>query len=186
MKGLIIVLIAAGCFMGFTQQPATKNSYINQPEDTLHWRKDRKLSWDDFQGEPDLNSTGMAGTSSGLVTESKYTSDSTISIIVRAVFFKNVSWVKDGYKDSATLNHEQRHFDITEVYARLTTAAFKKYKYNKTTVNSDINRIFDSFINEKNKIQALYDKETTKPINNHRQKEWDKKIDKWLAEEQPY
>lgn len=149
--------------------------------DTLHWSKDRKLTWDDFQGVPDTTTIGRAATVSGFATKSRYTSDSTISVIISAVFYKERSWVKNEFRDSlATLKHEQGHFDITEVYARKATAAFKKYKYNRTTVNKDIDSIVNYFFDKMNEMQDLYDKQTTKPINYKKQKEWDKKIAYWL------
>ncbi|MBX9449849.1 MAG: hypothetical protein KL787_09070 [Taibaiella sp.] len=127
MKNTLIISFILFYYWGFAQQH--NNTLMQgQPQyaadDTLHWSKDRKLTWDDFQGIPDTTSTGMAGTSSGFVTKSKYTSDSTISIVVSAVFYKKESWVKAEFKDSATLNHEQGHFDIAEVYARKSECCF--------------------------------------------------------------
>ncbi len=48
----IIYLIAA-LLLGATTVTAQTNN-----TDTLHWRKDRKLTWDDFQGVPDTHSIG--------------------------------------------------------------------------------------------------------------------------------
>lgn len=99
------------------------------------------------------------------------------------LYFIKKSWLKDNWdRAEYALNHEQRHFDITEVYARKATAAFKEYKYNRKTVKDDINRIFNSFLEEQYKVQLLYDKETKHSLNISKQKEWDAKIDKWLQE----
>lgn len=172
--------------MGFAQQhkgSLTQEQAQHSESDTLHWSKNRKLTWDDFRGVPDTSTIYRAITFSGFLTQSKYTSDTTISVIISAVFYKQRSWVKDKFRDSlTTLNHEQGHFDITEVYARKSTAAFKKYKYNKTTVNKDIDSIFNLFANKQNEMHRLYDKQTTNPINYKKQKDWDKKIAMWLKE----
>lgn len=150
--------------------------------DTLHWSKYRKLTWKDFQGVQD-DSINAAITVVAFTTNSKYLSDSTISVVVNAVFYKSKSWVNKEHQTYYNLNHEQRHFDIAEVYARKANAELKKYKFNRSTVINDIQKIFDYYSKERDKIQELYDKETTFPkINNKKQKEWNTKIDKWLEE----
>ncbi|PSK93132.1 DUF922 domain-containing protein [Taibaiella chishuiensis] len=181
MKIVFSVLFVFCFFSAVTQQKKTgsvQSKYVSN--DTLHWNKCRKLTWDDFKCMPDSTSTGMAGTSSGFITKSTYSSDTTISVVIIAVFYKNKSWVKNEYMDSATLKHEQGHFDITEICARRANLALKNYKFNKATMKNDINKIFYDFVDEQNRIHDLYDKETTKPINNKKQREWDAKIAKWL------
>gem|GEM_PF-335345 len=185
MKNAHLISFIIFCGLGVAQQQKgalTQKQVQHTTNDTLHWNKDRKLTWDDFQGIPDTTSIGGAGTVSGFITKSKYTSDTTISVIISAVFYKQKSWQKTEYQTERALKHEQGHFDITEVYARKATAAFRKYKYNKETVNDDINRIFNSFVKKKDKTQALYDKETSHHRNLKKQKEWDAKIAKWLQE----
>ena len=156
MKKLFILFFIFCCLMVLAQKPSTN---VSQPqytsEDTLHWSKDRKLTWDDFKGLPDSNSTGMAGTSSGFFYYSYYNSDTTLEFKVNTIFFKKYSWVKTEYMDSETLNHEQRHFDISEIYAQKLRHAFKNYKLNKTTVIEDCNFIYDSLRVERDKMQKL-------------------------------
>lgn len=148
--------------------------------DTIYWNKDRKLTWDDFQGMPDTNSIGGAATYSGLVTASRYTSDTSISVIISAVFYRKRSWQKTRYQTARSLQHEQGHFDITEVFARKANIAFKAYRFNRTTVNADINRIFYSFAAQEDSVQYVYDRATDNHRNVAQQKIWDKKIAGWL------
>ena len=151
--------------------------------DTLYWSKERKLTWDDFHGVPDTTTIGMAGTSSGFWFRSFYTTDTTLEFVVSTIFFKKHSWVKTNWDKTAyALNHEQRHFDITEVYARKLRQAFKSYKLNKATVIKDCDKFYNSLRIERDKMQAVYDMETKHSLNISKQKEWDAKIDKWLQE----
>lgn len=93
MKNILIISFILFCCLGFTQQrdnTLMQEQAQHTDSDTLHWSKDRKLTWDDFQGAPDTNTKGMAGTSSGFVTKSKYLTDSTISVVVSAVFYKKI------------------------------------------------------------------------------------------------
>src|SRR6218665_2010601 len=141
MKVVLSILLIFCFFTATTQQkktvPAQSKDTTN---DTLYWIKDRKLTWDDFKGVPDTNSIGGAATYSGFVTKSRYTSDTSVSVVISAVFYKKESWKKTQYQTVLSLQHEQGHFDITEVFARKATIAFKAYKLNKTTVSTDINR----------------------------------------------
>lgn len=173
-SGLAFNQLQSGNFQEYTQDISS---------DTLYWNENRKLAWYDFQGVPDTNSMSRAVTFSGFVTKSEYTSDTTIRVVISAVFYKKRSWIKEKYRDSLnTLNHEQGHFNITEICARKANAAFRQYKYNRKTVRKDIDSIFNSFVEEQNEMHMLYDRQTTMPINYRKQKEWDKKIEIWLKD----
>lgn len=185
MKNILIISLILCCCLGFTQLQSNalmQKQTQHTNSDTLHWSKDRKLTWDDFQGEQG-DSINAAITVAAFTTNSKYLTDSTISVVVNAVFYKSESWVNKKHQTFYNLNHEQRHFDIAEVYARKANEKLKKYKFNRSTVISDIQKIFYYYSKERDKMQELYDKETTFPnVNSKKQKEWDAKIDKWLQE----
>ncbi len=68
---------------------------------------------------------------------------------------KDLSWIK--YKnDSITLNHEQGHFDICEIYARKLRQAILKAKS-----ISDAKALYDSISGEEELEQDKYDNENT-------------------------
>lgn len=173
MKHLYFILLILTPFSSFSQQSSI---------DTLHWREDYKLKWDDFKAAPDTNSIGGAGTVSGLTTFSQYTSDTTIEIIIKAVFYKNKSWVKEGWQTDYALNHEQGHFNITEVFARKATIELKLHTNISFLTSGFIKTLIEKSFEDMLKMSAQYDKETTYPIRPDKQKEWDKKIAKWLKE----
>ena len=166
---IVVVLLLCG-----------RKLYGQSVPDTIQWRSNYKLKWKDFQGMTDSNSIGDAGTSSGFGYKSSFYKDSVLIFNVYAVFFKNVSWVKSNYMDPSILNHEQGHFDITEVFARKLNIAFKKHKFNKAIMQKDAEKIYNEVKTNANMTQALYDKETMHSINDRKQKEWDIKIARWL------
>lgn len=177
------MIIATGGLIFNTQENSgTTRQQYNIVSDTLYWDKNRKLTWEDFQGLPDFSTIYGANTVSGFLTKSKYTSDTSISVTIAAVFYKNKSWQKCQYQTPQSLVHEQGHFDITEVYARKATAAFKKYKYNKETVNRDIDSIVNFYFTLMSRKDDLYDKETSYHRNSKKQEEWNAKISMWLEE----
>lgn len=173
-------MIFACCVVFGQYRKASSASSQYPTDDTLYWNKNRMLTWNDFQAMPDSTSIGGAATYSGFITKSRYTSDTSVSIIISAVFYKKESWQKTQYQTVRSLKHEQGHFDITEVYARKATIAFKAYKLNRNTVSADVNRVFNSFVSQKDSVQYLYDKETDNHRNLKQQKIWDKMIASWL------
>lgn len=175
--------------MAFTRQCNTTVAQQQQQpkytsDDTLHWSKDRQLTWDDFQGVEDTFFVGVAATSSDFFSRIYYTSDTTFGFVISTIFFKKYSWVKEEGRTFYALNHEQGHFNIAEIYARKLRRALKNYRLNKATVIEDVKNISDSIKKEKNRIQELYDRETKYSTNKGKQKEWDKKIAAWLAKQE--
>ena len=107
-------------------------------ENYIPWSRDRKLSWDDFRGQPDPNYAKKLERFGAKVTATidhriQWAVDDSTSktkvtanaVKVRCFFNKNLSWVKDwallqesSWKDEV-LNHEQGHFDLAEECTRL-------------------------------------------------------------------
>lgn len=175
------VYLIAFCFCCWNAQPKAGQlqESITQ-SDTLHWTRDRKLVWADFNGPPDTTSPGSAATVSGFETHSRYINDSNVEVVIIAVFYKRKSWRKINDMNADALNHEQGHFNITEVFARKASNFFKAHTFGKNTINKEINQIFDSFVVAENRIQELYDQETDHRRNIIKQRQWDKKIEAWL------
>lgn len=165
-------------FLGFARTVVAQNGNT----DTLHWRIDRTLAWDDFQGVPDTASKGGAGTSSGFFYRSRRVNDTSLAFFVDCIFFKKSSWVKANSRDIYGLNHEQKHFDISKIYAQKMKKILNTYKINPKTVSKDIGKFDETLQKEMNQLQDSYDKETNHSLNKMKQKEWDKKIARWLKE----
>lgn len=96
---------------------------------------------------------------------------------VKAIFYPNDSW-KGSYIDDALLAHEQRHFDIVELYARklrkqLSELIVKDEKDAQQKLDS-----LHAFIDkEMDVFQDKYDKETDYSMAHEEQINWIKKID---------
>ena len=72
--------------------------------------------------------------------------------------------------------HEQGHFNIAELFARKLRKAFAEYNFNAHTVGKDIDKLFILNKQERNEMDALYDKETNRSQNGQQQVLWNKKI----------
>lgn len=90
-----------------TNKPATEQ---------ITWSPDRRLSWDDFKAMPDSLNPHHAITAANLAVDVKCASNK-FSYTVKCVFLATESWSKNKQSDKL-LQHEQLHFDLTEVHAR--------------------------------------------------------------------
>lgn len=101
--------------------PSGASAAANTPEKNttsmyIAWSGERRLSWEDFQGEPDTTNPHHALTAANL-TVSTSCKKNEFSYTVTCVFLPQQSWSKRKGSEGL-LAHEQLHFDLTEVHAR--------------------------------------------------------------------
>lgn len=90
-------------------------------EEKIVWTEDRKLSWADFKGVPDGPHNYVASTNSGVSFSFAYKEINGVSKIdytIRSNFYPNLSWYRPSKVSNYILEHEQLHFDISELCAR--------------------------------------------------------------------
>jgi len=149
----------------------------------IPWLDERLLIWDDFQCAPKKNTDAIASTSTSLGIAYQVR-NGTLTYAVTCNFSKTKSWgwVKTDY----ILAHEQAHFDITEIYARMLHQAMQEYQYNHRTYKEDLNNIYNKIVWEKEAFQNAYDHGTDHSRKKRLQLEWLEKIEELLEETQPY
>lgn len=87
-------------------------------EKEILWNPDRKLKVSDFKG-PTENRPFVAATNAYFGYETSVDSaENLVTVEVDTYFDCQTSYFKNGNNQALILNHEQIHFDITEVYAR--------------------------------------------------------------------
>lgn len=148
--------------------------------DTIYWKSNYKLTWDDFEERPDTSLMQAALTHCNISYKS-YEQGDKLAFKVTCFFNKSKSWSK--HKDNMELlNHEQGHFNIAELFARKLRKELLQYNYNEATVLKDVPAIFKKILADKKAYNALYDNETELSKNKDKQDYWDKKIMKELEE----
>jgi hypothetical protein len=167
--GIIAILIYFFTIPAFAQTSA----------DSLSWNKNRKLLWSDFMGRPERSPIIGARTYTSIKYKLYY-NRTNFKTSVSCTFVKKMSWRQVKGCTDYSLNHEQRHFDISEIYARKLRNAFADYEFHKRSVSRDIDAIFKKVCAEKDSVNSLYDKETLHSLDKEKQAEWDKKLDIWL------
>ncbi|HTB53496.1 MAG TPA: hypothetical protein VK718_12055 [Ferruginibacter sp.] len=151
---------------------------------TIYYDGQRKLTWDDFQGNPDNSVEYAALTSSGFGIDLEMhgnSSSASMTIIVFCTFSKPESWVKPDQKSDYILNHEQHHFDLTYIYTQRFVKKLQEANFTVKNYQDLIKRIYDDAERDLHDEQAKYDDETHHSVIKARQEEWNKKIDEELA-----
>jgi hypothetical protein len=153
-------------------------------QDTIYWRADYKLKWEDFQGIPDSSSKDGA-ISRPVIKYHLSANEDSFNVKVICFFLRSKSWSKFK-KNDTLLMHEQGHFDIAELFARKLRKAFAAYKFNTQTVGKDIDQLFILNKQERSELDMLYDKETNHSQDTRQQVLWIKKIKAELDTLQKY
>lgn len=145
-----------------------------QGEQFIEWSSSKKLTWDDYLASPSSLSDAAAITSTALGIE-YHLRNNILAYKITCRFSKTRSWGK--YKTNYILQHEQGHFDITEIFARKLAKEIKQYKFDPRKYQEDLGKIYKKVMDEKEEYQNKYDAETDFSRNKEKQAEWLKKID---------
>ena len=150
-----------------------------QTDDFINWSADRKLQWQDYRAEPDTRSGAAASTSTQIGFE-YHIRDNKPEYIITCKFSKTKSWGR--YKNDYILSHEQGHFDIAEIFTRKLVKALRDYSFNINNYRNDLRKLYTDAMNQKERFQQQYDRETDYSRVKEKQDEWLKKIrDELLA-----
>ncbi len=149
-------------------------------EKEIEWTADRKLTWEDFKGNPKTytNSNTAAQTYCGFGFQTnRVTMFTNAKIFTSNSFNTNLSWVRSDQKNNAgLLEHEQGHFDLCEVYTRQLRKQLEEKKLTVFNLNTDANVIFKAVSALYLDRQEQYERETNYGLDRQKQIEWTKLI----------
>ena len=148
-------------------------------DDFIKWDENRKLTWDDFKAAPLKLGNTAAMTTTHLGFQYNVVNGK-VTYKIDCRFEKNKSWGL--VKNAWILKHEQGHFDIAEIFARKLNKSVGEYQFNKISFKQDLDSIYKSVVDEKEKFQQQYDEETDFSRKKTKQEEWLKKIDTELKQ----
>lgn len=150
------------------------------------WTENYTLQWEDFTGEPNRKHHSDALTSSSIYFGYRFDGDRTYEIEVYSSFFRDQSWVKNGSPNSYLLEHEQRHFDLTEIYARKLKKELTEYAYNGKSLERNYDRLFEKYFRLLENEQKQYDRESHHSLNRSVQEKWNRYIIRELERLEDY
>lgn len=150
--------------------------FINRSDDKINWRED--ISWSHFKGEIDSekdNFSASIKSSTVWRINRAYNYPPAISI---SKMDMSKSWSRAKYQTDNLLNHEQGHFNITEINRRLAMDSIKKVWMSNQI--EPIDSIITYYSNQRLDMQAKYDEDSDHFANKEGQIKWDKLISKKL------
>ena len=149
---------------------------LPEEKDILVWNADRPLTWDDFRGKP-AKRFSAASTTYDIYKYLKPDNERSATVTVEAVFFCNKSWKKLSWINNSVLIHEQKHFDIAELYARQLRQRISDMKYRDyEDLKQKSDSVYTVIDKEMDVYQDKYDDETDASMNGDKQREWNKMI----------
>lgn len=155
----------------------------------LKWDGGRLLKWIDFKGKSNESAAYVAWTNSSIKYSWKTDAMGNLSFKVDCIFNCQLSWKNSDKMSDYLLGHEQLHFDITELYARVLRKKFADLSESFTgNVNptEKIRQIFAEVNEMRKDVDAKYDEETQHSINKEQQLLWRQKIDQQLKAYEAY
>ncbi|MES2269228.1 MAG: DUF922 domain-containing protein [Bacteroidota bacterium] len=155
---------------------------------TIKWDTNTPLTWTDFSGTIDKNNPYYAHTQARINYNYKWRKSDylfTYEFKIDAGFEKNASWVRPGKESPELLQHEQLHFDISELFARKLSVAFNTKKYT-ANYEQEIKDIFAQIMKEVGAMQEKYDAETNHSANKDKQQEWETYVKEQLKQTPSY
>ncbi|MCA6066171.1 DUF922 domain-containing protein [Chryseobacterium sp. RG1] len=142
----------------------------------ISWSENTKLKWENFQSpvnrksNPDVVAYTHCGWEYSVVKSSN--PKAAIEFNVETIFNEDKSWKDAKRTNDYVLLHEQKHFDIAEIFAR----KLRKEVQEKIKTSADFDKyfkgIYAAISNEYKNFQITYDKETGHGINKEKQAEY--------------
>lgn len=142
------------------------------------WSVDRPLTWADFKGpvnKTNKHQAAMIATGVFMELESNDDNDSLI-VVVKAIAYKRDSWKDKSAVSDYLLNHEQLHFNITELYARMLRKEIGNLSLFGNKLINEINKLYKNNMKKLRIRQNLYDSETNHSLDQEQQSHWNQMI----------
>jgi hypothetical protein len=153
--------------------------FFNGSENTdregfIVWNEGTGIDWTDFQGIPDSASPFDAQANSGLKYSYSYSINNkklNVEFEIHSFFNSQLSWSKSQKQTHFLLDHEQLHFDISELHARKLKKTLSAFNFSKN-VEKEVEKIFAKINSDRLQMQNKYDLESDHSKNNGLQAKW--------------
>lgn len=171
----ILFLLVFTLFFGF-------NSYAQR--DLAEWNDTLHLGLDDFKGRI-TDTTQQIASVCGIYCIPQILGD-TASVTIIAYFDRNKSWARKKRVSGLLLQHEQGHFDLTEIFARKLKKRILAIRTNKRRFTSDIKQLYEKTWDDLQRQNKAYDKATDFSNVEFAQRTWQNFIKENLVLYIPY
>ena len=177
MKSISLICLVFSSVLLHAQQPVV-----------LEYATVSTFHWGLFQGKINQRHIHEMGENTGALTVSSisYTalqiSPDAATVTITARFHPEESWTRYPHlnKPEEALEHEKKHFELTEVYARKLRKLVSNSRYSAARFKDEINKQFTDLVTQHRAEQVRYDHETNHSIDHHQQAKWNARIDEQL------
>lgn len=195
---LLSILLAAAIGLSASGAGSTASATVPVP-----WGLGYSLAWSDFRGPPPADAASRCEAAAIFMTLSwratytvSYDARSgrwqaavdAASLVVTNTMDPRQSWVLASAQRSDVLRHEQRHFDLNEVYRRQLIAALSGLRAQAQTetaaeqsLRTALDQTSNRILTQASDAQSRYDSETGHGTDVRGQATWDATIASWLA-----
>ncbi len=161
---------------------------FSQNEEKISWSEDYRLTWSDFKAPPRSGVSYVASTTSGIsfsysVTEQNGNRD--LKVTVTSYFFPRKSWVDPDHATAYILGHEQAHFDISELHARMLRKEISEASFSKN-LKKEIKNLYQSVEERRVAMQHQFDSESNHSKNKEGEYKWEAYIKEQLENYEPW
>lgn len=151
-------------------------SFYENGGEVISWSQRNKLTWSDYKGKPQKRFAAASTVYS--LGRHVFAEDGKVKANIEAYFYCKDSWKKDDWINDEVLAHEQKHFDIVELYARrfrkqISGMVFLGLK----DAEKKVEAVYQILNKEMDVYQDKYDDETDGSMNGAGQRKWNDKID---------
>lgn len=148
----------------------------------IEWSESKKLTWADFQGTEPRGQDYAASSSTGIsftYSVKRYGDDMDLDYSVKCHFYPEESWYDRSSASAYILKHEQTHFDISELHARILRKLISEASFSKD-LKIEIKAIYKEVEKQRGKMQHRFDTETNHSINKEKEFLWEEFVTKKL------
>jgi hypothetical protein len=148
----------------------------------IEWSESNKLTWADFQGTESKGQGYAASSSTGIsfsYSVKHYEEGFDLDYSVKCHFYPEESWYDSSSASAYILKHEQTHFDISELHARILRKLISEASFSKD-LKIEIKAIYKEVEKQRGEMQYRFDSETEHSINKKNEYLWETFVAKKL------
>ncbi|WP_194974825.1 hypothetical protein [Aquiflexum lacus] len=152
-------------------------------QDTVFYDFNRPLNWNDFLERPSRTNRNNAMIFTSLAMEGNpFMEDGELllPLEIKVYMLPGSSWVRADGRNDYSLNHEQRHFDVSRIVGNRLINKLKTLDLNPENYEAEVNDAFFDSFREMNKLQEIYDARTRHGLDRNAQYRWDNILDQAL------
>jgi hypothetical protein len=143
--------------------------------DKIEWDENYKLSWEDFRGPRTKGGSYVASTASGIsfsYSHKEINGKIEYDYSIKCHFYPNESWYDKARASTYILKHEQTHFDISELHARILRKRIIEVNFS-LNVKEEIKALYEAAEVDRRVMQNRFDSESDHSKNKEMEYKWE-------------